>query len=98
MSPPSLNTATYKITLLLDQESHKGVTILIKQATISIITNLVYKNGNLARLNSLLMLLALGTRHISKASLVLILIGTTELQLITAQARLDGLELSRSSY
>jgi hypothetical protein len=42
--------------------------------------------------------LALGTRYISKASLVLILIGTTGLQLITAQAQLNGLKLSGLSY
>ena len=72
--------------------------ILIRQATISTITNLVYKSGNSARLNSLLMPLALGARHISKASLVLILIGAAGLRLITAQAQLNGLELSGSSH
>ena len=65
--------------LLLNQESYKGVTILIRQATISIIANLVYKSGNLAKLNSLLMPLALGTRHILKALLILILIGAVGL-------------------
>jgi len=72
------------MTLLLDQESYKGVTILIRQATVSAITNLVYKSGNLAKLNSLLTPLALGAGHISKALLVLILIGAIGLRLITA--------------
>ena len=72
--------------------------ILIKQATVSTIGNLVYKSSNLVRLNSLLMPLALGAGHILKALLMLILIGAAGLQLITAQARLDRLELSRSSY
>ena len=65
--------------LLLDQESYKGTMILIGQATISTIANLVYKSGNLVRLNSLLMPLALGAGHISKALLMLILIGVVEL-------------------
>ena len=84
MSPPSLNAATYKMTSLLDQESHKGMTILIRQATVSAIANLVYESGNLARLNSLLMPLALGARHILKALLILILIGAVGLRLMTA--------------
>ena len=67
----------------MDQESYKGVTILIRQATVSIIANLVYKSGNLVKLNSLLIPLALGTRHILKALLVLILIGAVGLQFIT---------------
>ena len=74
------------------------MTILIRQATISIIANLVYKSSNSARLNSLLIPLALGAGHISKALLVLILIGTAGLQLITAQTQLNGLKLSRSSH
>jgi len=48
--------------------------ILIGQATVSTIANPVYKSGNLARLNSLLMLLAPGAGHILKALLILILI------------------------
>ena len=48
--------------------------ILIGQATVSTIANPVYKSGNLVRLNFLLMLLALGTGHILKALLILILI------------------------
>ena len=79
MSPPSLNATTYKATSLLDQESHKDVMILIGQATISAIANLVYESGNLARLNSLLMPLAPGARHILKALLILILIGAVKL-------------------
>jgi len=97
VSPPSLNTATYKTTLLLDQKNHKGMTILIGQATVSAITNLVYKSGNLVRLNSLLTPLASGAGHISKALLVLILIRAAGLQLITTQVQLNGLELSGSS-
>ena len=53
--------------------------ILIRQATISAIANLVYKSGNSAKLNSLLMLLALSTGHILKALLILILIGAIRL-------------------
>ena len=53
--------------------------ILIRQATVFIIANLVYKSGNLVKLNSLLIPLALGTRHILKALLVLILIGAAGL-------------------
>ena len=42
--------------------------------------------------------LALGTRYILKALLVLILIGAAGLRLIMAQAWLDGLELSGLSH
>ena len=49
--------------------------ILIGQATVSTIINLVYKSGNLVRLNSLSIPLALGAGHILKALLMLILIG-----------------------
>ena len=58
--------------------------ILIGQATVSTIANPVYKSGNLARLNSLLMLLAPGAGHILKALLILILIEAAGLRLITA--------------
>ena len=57
--------------------------ILIGQITIFTIANPVYKSGNLARLNSLLIPLALSTGHILKALLVLILIGAVGLQFIT---------------
>ena len=77
--------------------SHKGTTILIGQAIVSAIANPVYKSSNSVKLNSLLTPLAPSTRHISKASLILILIGVVGLQLITAQARLDGLKLNRLS-
>ena len=53
--------------------------ILIRQATVSAIVNLVYKSGNLVKLNSLLILLALGIKYISKALLILILIGAVGL-------------------
>ena len=56
--------------------------ILIKQATVSTIGNLVYKSSNLVRLNSLLTPLALNTGHILKALLILILIGAIGLWLI----------------
>ena len=52
----------------------------------------------MARLNFLLMPLALGTGYILKALLVLILIGAVGLRFITAQVRLDGLELSGLSH
>ena len=58
--------------------------ILIRQATVSTTANLVYKSGNSAKLNSLLTPLALGTRHILKALLILILIGAAGLRLIMA--------------
>ena len=57
--------------------------ILIGQTTVSTIANLVYKSSNLVKLNSLLILLALGTRYILKVLLILILIGAIGLQLIT---------------
>ena len=60
------------------------MTILIRQVTVSAIANPVYKSGNSARLNSLLTLLALSAGHISKALLMLILIGAVGLRLITA--------------
>ena len=53
--------------------------ILIGQATISVIVNLVYKSCTSARLNSLLMPLVLGTKYILKALLILMLIGAVGL-------------------
>ena len=48
----------------------------------------------MAKLNSLLTLLGLGTGHILKALLILILIVAPRLQLIIVQVWLNGLELS----
>ena len=56
--------------------------VLIRQATVSTIANLVYKSSNLVKLNSLLIPLALGAGRVLKALLILILIGAVGLQLI----------------
>ena len=59
--------------------------ILIGQATVSAITNRVYKGGNLARFNFILTPLDLGARPTSKASSILILIVTVGSRVIMAQ-------------